>query len=300
MGNQASTCANENQWCSLTNIPSTENRSVAYGANGKYHFRDFPKNTQGIWCNSNTFGGDPNPGVPKVCISRPSSQYTLTNGVPNGYYKCADEHGTCQLNYTTDILYGADGSYVSGHSTPGVPLTCDNTTFSDPKYSIPKACYYKPQNAINPSPPVAPVPQPQPPVNPPSVNPYSGQPVAPPTPAPQPSWPNWPGWLPQPPQPSPNPYSGHPMIQSLQARGTTSGKQGTFRGWNGIDIPAFDPSQYPVLVQNEQQCASVCLDRGCSAYSYDNNLNSTNSHNCWPKILPKKGNINSKFLSNVN
>ena len=146
MGANQSTslCANENGVCSWPANVGPQN--IIYSANNKAHFRDIQGNS--VECNNANFG-DPSPGAQKACYRRNIPTYTLSDGIPQGFTKCADENKNCQVSYNADILYGADGSYVSGLIKPNQSINCSNEVFGDPKEDADKSCYVREINAQN-------------------------------------------------------------------------------------------------------------------------------------------------------
>ncbi|XWV26307.1 hypothetical protein QJ857_gp0767 [Tupanvirus soda lake] len=284
MGGELSTltkCADENGVCSWPQ--GTPGQNVIYTANNQGRFRDI-RGVSSVACDNNVFG-DPAYGHQKHCYRRDIPHYVVgQNGIPQGFVKCSDEGGLCQTNYPADILYGADGNYVSGIVLPNQSVTCDNDVFGDPAYGHQKHCYIRPiQNSNQ---PINPPPQP---INPPS------QPVNPPS---QPVYPPW--WNPtqppsQPPSQSPiqpqNPNLA-PNSTALQVR-DSAGNIGLFYGLPNVDVPGFDMAGMPTHAQNEQQCATKCLDNNkCNAYAFN-----TQNNQCWLKTFPQKQGTNAKFFA---
>jgi hypothetical protein len=61
-----------------------------------------------------------------------------------GYTFCSSEYASCTLGGTTDVAFGAEGSYVFRSGLTGT-IACDVATFgSDPAYGSRKGCYTRP------------------------------------------------------------------------------------------------------------------------------------------------------------
>jgi hypothetical protein len=116
-------CASENGVCNL-GTP----RYMAFGANGSYLFKQL---SGAVSCTAATFGGDPAYGVVKNCYY---SNYG-TDGT--GPALLAAENQTATVN--GNVAYGANGAFY--FKTISGTFTCDNATFGDPIYGVPKACY---------------------------------------------------------------------------------------------------------------------------------------------------------------
>jgi hypothetical protein len=118
-------CATEGGTCT----PSTT-QVLAYGA-GSYDYRAASGATA---CSASSFGGDdPAPGVLKSC-------YLAPTGGPAGYTSCAAENGTCSVDGTREVAYGANGAFRFEVATGSV--ACTNTAFgSDPLFGTAKSCY---------------------------------------------------------------------------------------------------------------------------------------------------------------
>ncbi len=128
-------------WCasegSSYTLPAT--CDVAYGANGSYYYQYGKSGT--ITFNNTTFGGDPAPNTQK------SGFYRISG--PAGYIWCANENGSFNLPATSDVAYGANGSYIYQSGKSGT-ITFNNATFGDPIPNVPKAGFYKSSNkALN-------------------------------------------------------------------------------------------------------------------------------------------------------
>ena len=132
------TCANENQTCTLSGI-----KAVRYGASGSYYSGSF-NNT--ATCSNSVFG-DPAGGVVKACdaLTAVTSTSTSTSGTTitdaSGVWtQCAKEYGSCTFTGTKAVKYGANGNYLSASFTSSV--SCGNSAFgSDPAAGVTKACY---------------------------------------------------------------------------------------------------------------------------------------------------------------
>lgn len=153
-------CADENGICNLpsgtqniiytTGHPSMISQNNGHTGSVKSHFRTISNDNcdnncnSYITCNNDTFGNLKH-NAPKRCYIRNAPSYTTdTNGYPNGYIKCADENHTCYSIHGADVLYGADGKYVSGLIAPNQSIKCNNNVFGDPGTNGKKACYIKP------------------------------------------------------------------------------------------------------------------------------------------------------------
>lgn len=138
-------CGNDGSECNWpSNLPP---QNVIYTANNKANFRNINGNS--VLCSTQTFG-DPAPGYTKSCYYRNVPNYTLDpTGIPIGYTKCANENELCTAPNNSDILYGADGSYVSGIALANTPVRCSNDVFGNPKEGSVKSCYIKPVDKCN-------------------------------------------------------------------------------------------------------------------------------------------------------
>ncbi len=100
-------------------------RYVAFGAGGKYVYSD--RLTGQFACDSSSFGDvDPAPGTPKAC-------YVAS------YSRQGSEGASVVAIDVREVAYGANG--VFNFKTVGPRYDCDNATFGDPLYGVPKACY---------------------------------------------------------------------------------------------------------------------------------------------------------------
>ncbi len=135
-------CATENQICSfspLTPFTFPGTVRVAYGANNSFIFMNVSMLTP---CNNTAFGMDPAPGYTKTC-SVPT--------IPPGYVPCAAEGGTCYVDSSETVAFGANGQYAflsvaDNQQTldppPQVPVSCSVATFQvDPLFGVAKQCY---------------------------------------------------------------------------------------------------------------------------------------------------------------
>lgn len=139
-----SKCGTEGSICTWP--PSSSKKNVIYHNNGINYFRDV--HGQSLPCTGNTF--DVSPNVNAACYVRNTPVYTLDqNGNPVGYIKCSSENGTCKLNQPSNVLYGANGNFVSGVYPGGSEFSCSNNIFGDPAYNSNKNCYYKPIETIS-------------------------------------------------------------------------------------------------------------------------------------------------------
>ena len=304
-------CANEGGVC---NLPRGTQHNVAYGADDKYYFRNY-QNIDKIDCTNANFG-DPAPGVAKKCYSRPNPEFLIQgDGTPYGFVKCSDENGQCTSKCPGDILYGADGSFVSGFIEAGETIRCTNNVFGYPNIDSesPKTCYFRRNPNIFPSDPINPLT----PITP-------GTPVIPTTPITpvSPVSPFVPNWNPSPVpvnnlppvcplQPiTPNhplhpitPYHPlHPITPinnvnatRLQTYSPLTGKYSNFYGWNNTNIPGDNMEKVPMQVLDENACAMHCVDSGCNSYSYNNT-----SKECWLKKFPAQAGTDSKMFTYTN
>jgi hypothetical protein len=117
-------CAAENGTCGFT-----DNRNVAYGANGAFNHRLIAGGTA---CTNGVFG-DPLNGTVKACYLPPAG------GPTGGWTQCAAENGTCSAVSGQPVAYGANGAFAYVTATGNVP--CANATFGDPIPNTVKACY---------------------------------------------------------------------------------------------------------------------------------------------------------------
>jgi hypothetical protein len=115
-------CAQEQATCA---VPSP--RTVRYGANGKYFFRNVASH---VACNNATFG-DPVKGTAKTCAFEASAT-TQTWSV------CAMENASCAVKGTHQVRYGAGDKFA--YKTVTGSVRCDNATFGDPAFGKIKAC----------------------------------------------------------------------------------------------------------------------------------------------------------------
>ena len=125
-------CAGEGGSCSFSGT-----RQVRYGANDIYSYRTA---TGSIRCDNGTFG-DPVYGVPKSCAYGPETSAAAPAPVPtSAWAQCANENGSCSVDGTRQVRYGANGTYV--YKTVTGTISCSNATFGDPLYGVVKSCSY--------------------------------------------------------------------------------------------------------------------------------------------------------------
>jgi alpha-L-rhamnosidase len=62
-------------------------------------------------------------------------------GVPTGYTECAAENGTCTVDGTESVAYGANGIYTYTTESSSGSVACTDTALSDPDYGVVKSCY---------------------------------------------------------------------------------------------------------------------------------------------------------------
>ena len=135
-------CAAEGQICSFSPLSPfiiPETVRVAFGAHNSFIFMNVTMLTP---CNIAAFGMDPAPGYSKTC-SVPT--------IPPGYAPCAVEGGTCFVDSSETVAFGANGQYaflsVADNQQmldppPQVPVSCSDATFHvDPLVGVPKKCY---------------------------------------------------------------------------------------------------------------------------------------------------------------
>jgi hypothetical protein len=79
---------------------------------------------------------------------------------PSTWTFCANEGGTCSLNGTMQVRYGANGSYVTKTFTGSA--ACNNGNFGDPAPGYPKSCSYMGSATASPTPTPTPTPAPAP------------------------------------------------------------------------------------------------------------------------------------------
>jgi hypothetical protein len=114
-------CAPEGGFCAFTGAAV-----VRYGANGSFFFRTL---TDGTACTNEVFG-DPIFGTVKQCA--------INTPQPPEWTFCASEGGVCAFTGTTEVRYGANGSYVYKTVTDGT--ACTNEVFGDPIFGTVKTC----------------------------------------------------------------------------------------------------------------------------------------------------------------
>jgi hypothetical protein len=127
-------CAPEGGVCAFTG--TTE---VRYGANGSHVYHTL---TDGTTCTNDVFG-DPIFGTVKQCATRsrpPPTEWTF----------CAAEGGVCAFSGTTEVRYGANGSYAYTTLTDGT--ACTNEVFGDPIYGVLKSCELRTASGSSPQP----------------------------------------------------------------------------------------------------------------------------------------------------
>ena len=123
-------CAGEGGNCSFSGT-----RQVRYGANDIYSYRIA---TDAIRCDNNTFG-DPVYGVAKSCSYGPVTTAAAPAPAPvSNWTQCAVENGSCSVDGTRQVRYGANGVYV--YQTVTGTFSCSNASFGDPLYGVVKMC----------------------------------------------------------------------------------------------------------------------------------------------------------------
>jgi hypothetical protein len=146
------TCAREGGYCDFRGT-----RQVRYGTSG-HHLTGYA--TNGVDCTNPAFGGDPNPGVQKMCQvadddARPSGHNRSGWGHGGGWGRsprstdsdryenwafCAPEGGNCRVPHPTNVRFGANGAYQTRRVASGI--ACTNQVFGDPIRGTPKQCEY--------------------------------------------------------------------------------------------------------------------------------------------------------------
>ncbi len=145
------TCSTEWQRCSFSGT-----HRVRFGANGVY--APIASFSNGVDCNSKSFGTDPVPGVTKSCEVE-TEQAAPASGT---WVQCSAEWQRCSFSGTHRVRYGANGKYATIASfTNGVD--CNNTTFgTDPAPGVAKACEVEADQSSTPAPTPTPTPTPAP------------------------------------------------------------------------------------------------------------------------------------------
>jgi alpha-L-rhamnosidase len=118
-------CAAEGGSCAVTGT-----RSIAFGANGIYHYSTVSATTA---CTTDALS-DPDYGVTKSCYTGP-----VTPGPTASASYCSAESGLCAFAGTRTVAYGAGSSWTTKSITGGTP--CDNTVFGDPDNGVVKSCF---------------------------------------------------------------------------------------------------------------------------------------------------------------
>lgn len=134
-------CAYEGQLCLFS--PSKA-QNVAFGINDNYHFRDVIDSSN-IMCTNNNFEFPKNGStIRNQCLTRDIPKYSFnTDGTPFEFTECSVEGTICSSPYDSDILYGADGKYLSGYIKANQTIKCDSKTFGDPKTGKQNICYIR-------------------------------------------------------------------------------------------------------------------------------------------------------------
>lgn len=150
-------CAKENRACNVHGV-----FDIAYGANGRFFYRQNVNVRGSFMCNNRTFG-DPAVGAEKACFikrSRGPIGGGPGGGHPGGpgwgggpgggghrppapparWTYCAREGETCFVGRQAVVRYGAQGRYRQLNVRDRVP--CDNRTFGDPAVGVAKICEY--------------------------------------------------------------------------------------------------------------------------------------------------------------
>lgn len=149
-------CARENQAC---NVRGTFD--IAYGANGRFIYRQNVDVRNGFQCNNQSFG-DPIQGIEKACFIKrsrgpigggpggwpggpgwgggPGGGGPRPPAPPARWTYCAREGETCFVGRSAVVRYGAQGRYNQLNVRDRV--ACDNRTFGDPAKGQAKICEY--------------------------------------------------------------------------------------------------------------------------------------------------------------
>ena len=135
------TCAREDGFCDFRG-----SQQVRYGANGHYRTRYA---TNGMDCSNHAFGGDPAPGVPKLCQVADDRRPNAGHNRPNwgddergGTWRfCAEEGGTCQVPRQATVRFGTEGRYAYQDNV-NQRIPCHTDVFGDPNRGERKRCEY--------------------------------------------------------------------------------------------------------------------------------------------------------------
>jgi hypothetical protein len=124
-------CAAEGGVCT---VPGSV--TVRYGANGAYFYATV---TGSVAC-SNGQWGDPLFGVVKACAYTSASSTPTAAPSAGSWVTCANEGGVCTVSGTSNVRYGANGSYF--YKTVSGSIACGNGAWGDPLFGIVKSCAY--------------------------------------------------------------------------------------------------------------------------------------------------------------
>lgn len=113
-------CAVENGTCTASG-----SHVVRYGTSAAFTDKLV---TDNVACANDVFG-DPAVGVVKSC--------SATTGT---WVACASENATCAFTGTTEVRYGANGSFAVAQFSAGA--SCSNRNFGDPVVGVVKSCSY--------------------------------------------------------------------------------------------------------------------------------------------------------------
>lgn len=224
-------CSSENSPCYLYGQSTNQNVIYSNSDFTKAHFRNVPAGSQ-IMCSDSTFG-DPDPQNDKLCLKRnvlkpqvDPNGYPMYNGTP--WIKCANENGTCSVGTTTDVLYGANGNFISGVMMPGSTLQCNSSVFG-PVSTQNNACYVLPGTLV--------------------TSPMSTTSITQST------------------QSSTKINNGISPTITTTYKDPTTGNSAVYYGWNNIDFPGndIDYKQFSNEMDCAQACANQF---GCNYYSY--------------------------------
>jgi hypothetical protein len=120
-------CAREGAMCAFDG-----RKEVAYGSGNKWFVTIF---NGGVKCSSESFLGDPSPGVAKTCRTR-----ELTGSLQPSWVRCAPEGQACKFRGDRKVAYGVDQRLKYRVFRNGAMCTAKN--FGDPAPGVAKSCFY--------------------------------------------------------------------------------------------------------------------------------------------------------------
>lgn len=128
-------CAREDGFCRFDG-----KREVAYGANGRFFTKVF---VNGVKCGNQAFGGDPIPGVAKICRVRVPEGQAPSATIDGSWIPCAVEGRICQFSGRRKVAYGANGRVF--YRMAENSIACTNERFGgDPTPGVAKRCWFNP------------------------------------------------------------------------------------------------------------------------------------------------------------